>query len=81
MKRRGLLAAGAASAAAGTIAAPAVAQGVIRWNMVMPWPRLTPGVGVAAEALQGSGVAVASVELPDDNPSAIYPKDDIYGES
>jgi TRAP-type mannitol/chloroaromatic compound transport system substrate-binding protein len=51
MKRRGLLAAGAASAAAGAIAAPAVAQGVIRWNMVMPWPRLTPGVGVAAEKL------------------------------
>jgi TRAP-type mannitol/chloroaromatic compound transport system substrate-binding protein len=47
MRRRGLLAAGAA--ATGAIAAPAVAQDVTRWNMVMPWPRLTPGVGVAAE--------------------------------
>ena len=46
MKRRALLATGAA---AGAITAPAIAQGLTRWNMVMPWPRLTPGVGVAAE--------------------------------
>ena len=26
-----------------------------RWNMVMPWPRLTPGVGVAAEQLRRAG--------------------------
>lgn len=47
MKRRALLAAG--TAATGAIATPAIAQGLTRWNMVMPWPRLTPGVGVAAE--------------------------------
>jgi TRAP-type mannitol/chloroaromatic compound transport system substrate-binding protein len=46
MKRRALL---ATSVAAGAVAAPAVAQGIVRWNMVMPWPRLTPGVGTAAE--------------------------------
>jgi TRAP-type mannitol/chloroaromatic compound transport system substrate-binding protein len=47
MKRRALLAAG--TAATGALAAPAIAQSARRWNMVMPWPRLTPGVGVAAE--------------------------------
>ena len=47
MRRRALLAAG--TAAGGAMAAPAIGQGLIRWNMVMPWPRLTPGVGVAAE--------------------------------
>src|SRR3954447_21560801 len=46
MRRRALLAAGAAARA---VAAPAVAPGLTRWNMVMPWPRLTPGVGIAAE--------------------------------
>lgn len=49
MKRRELIATGAAGAVATTVAAPAIAQGTKRWNMVMPWPRLTPGVGVAAE--------------------------------
>jgi TRAP-type mannitol/chloroaromatic compound transport system substrate-binding protein len=48
MRRRAMLAAGAATAVGGKVAAPAVAQGTTRWNMVMPWPRLTPGVGVAA---------------------------------
>ncbi len=50
MKRRAaVLSAGTAAAAASALAAPAVAQGTLRWNMVMPWPRLTPGVGVAAQ--------------------------------
>lgn len=47
LRRRGLLAAGLT--AAPLVAAPAVAQGLVRWTMVMPWPRLTPGVGVAAQ--------------------------------
>jgi TRAP-type mannitol/chloroaromatic compound transport system substrate-binding protein len=46
MKRRAVLVTGTAL---GGLAAPAVAQGRTRWNMVMPWPRLTPGVGVAAQ--------------------------------
>jgi TRAP-type mannitol/chloroaromatic compound transport system substrate-binding protein len=46
MQRRSVLAAGVA---VGAVATPAVAQGITRWNMVMPWPRATPGVGVAAE--------------------------------
>jgi len=49
IKRRHVLAAGAATAATGAIAAPAVSQGITEWNMVMPWPRNTPGVGVNAE--------------------------------
>lgn len=51
MRRRALLTTTAAGAAAGSLAAPAVVRGAVRWNMVMPWPRLTPGVGVAAERL------------------------------
>lgn len=49
MKRRALLATGSAAGLAGAVAAPAIAQGITRWNMVMPWPRLTPGVGTAAQ--------------------------------
>jgi len=50
MQRRQVIgAAGAAAAAAGAFPAPAIAQGRERWNMVMPWPRNTPGVGVNAE--------------------------------
>jgi len=51
MRRRDILAAGAATAGATTagLAAPAIAQGITEWNMVMPWPRGTPGVGVNAE--------------------------------
>jgi TRAP-type mannitol/chloroaromatic compound transport system substrate-binding protein len=49
MKRRDILAASAATAATASLAAPAIAQGLTEWNMVMPWPRGTPGVGVNAE--------------------------------
>ena len=49
MKRRALIATAASGMTAGAIAAPAIAQDVIRWNMVMPWPRNTPGVGINAE--------------------------------
>ena len=36
MKRRAILAAGAATAGTATFAAPAIAQGITEWNMVMP---------------------------------------------
>jgi TRAP-type mannitol/chloroaromatic compound transport system substrate-binding protein len=48
MRRRALIRSGAAGLAA-TVAAPAIAQGIVRWNMVMPWPRNTPGVGTGAQ--------------------------------
>jgi TRAP-type mannitol/chloroaromatic compound transport system substrate-binding protein len=49
MKRRDVLAASTATAAVAGLAAPAISQGLTEWNMVMPWPRNTPGVGVNAE--------------------------------
>lgn len=56
MDRRGFIRTGstatagvAATAASAVIAAPAVAQNVLRWNMAMPWPKGTPGVGTGAE--------------------------------
>ena len=48
MQRRGLLATAGVAAATG-LAAPAIAQGRLRWNMAMPWPKGTPGVAVNAE--------------------------------
>ncbi|MGB0696649.1 MAG: TRAP transporter substrate-binding protein [Rhodospirillaceae bacterium] len=54
MKRRTFLTTGAktglaAGLAAGTgLAAPAIAQERIEWNMTMPWPKNAPGVGVNA---------------------------------
>ena len=63
MRRRGLLGAGAAAGLAAGVAAPAVAQGATRWNMVMPWPRLTPGVGVAAQKLAERGGAMSGGRL------------------
>lgn len=49
MKRRDLVTAGTLGLATATLAAPAVAQGRVAWNMVMPWPRNTPGVGTGAQ--------------------------------
>ncbi|MGY6634119.1 MAG: TRAP transporter substrate-binding protein [Alkalilacustris sp.] len=43
--------AGAAGATATTLAAPAIASGVIEWRMVHSWPQGLPGVGVGAERL------------------------------
>ncbi len=52
MKRRdfvkGAGSAALAGSAAATLAAPAIAQERIEWNMVMPWPKNSPGVGVNA---------------------------------
>ncbi|MPZ09340.1 MAG: ABC transporter substrate-binding protein [Kiloniellaceae bacterium] len=58
MERRAFLkaggsgvAAGAATLAAGGLAAPAIAQGVLQWKMVTAWPKNLPGPGVAAQLL------------------------------
>ena len=51
MDRRGFLSAGAVGAAAAGLAAPAIAQDVVRWRMVTAWPRNLPGPGVAAQLL------------------------------
>ncbi len=45
MKRRTFLAGGAGLAAAGTLAAPAIAQGNIEWNIASAFPKAAPGVG------------------------------------
>ncbi len=64
MKRRAFLAATGGAAAAG-LAAPAIAQNVMEWNMVMPWPKQVPGVGVNGvrfaerlEALSGGRIRI-----------------------
>jgi TRAP-type mannitol/chloroaromatic compound transport system substrate-binding protein len=52
MKRRSFIrvaAAGGAVAAAGGIAAPAIAQGKVEWRMVTTWPKNFPGQGTGAE--------------------------------
>ena len=50
MQRRGFVSGAATGlAAGGALAAPAIAQARHEWNMVMPWPRNTPGVGVGAQ--------------------------------
>ncbi len=51
MKRRAFLGTAALGAAASTLAAPAIAQGTIRWRMASAWPRNLPGPGVAAQML------------------------------
>ncbi|MGF1593591.1 MAG: ABC transporter substrate-binding protein, partial [Kiloniellaceae bacterium] len=55
MKRRQFLKAGGSAAvgaaAAGTLAAPAIAQGTLQWKMVTAWPKNLPGPGVAAQLL------------------------------
>ncbi len=51
MKRRDFLKAGAiagTTAAAGTIAAPAISQGAREFKLVMSWPKNFPGLGTAA---------------------------------
>ncbi|MQY42581.1 ABC transporter substrate-binding protein [Epibacterium sp. SM1969] len=50
MDRRKFLAAGAVGAAS-SLAAPAIAQGVMQWKMVTAWPKNLPGPGVAAQML------------------------------
>lgn len=52
MKRRSFLkktAVTGSAAAASTIAAPAISQGIREWRMVTSWPKGLPGVGTGAE--------------------------------
>ena len=50
--RRSFLKGTAAGALASTaVAAPAVAQGRIRWRMLTSWPKNFPGVGIAAQRI------------------------------
>lgn len=49
MQRRQVIAGTAAAVGASALAAPAIAQQRFELNMVMPWPRNTPGVGVNAQ--------------------------------
>lgn len=51
MKRRDVLKTTAIGAAAVSISAPAIAQGVRQWKMVTAWPKNLPGPGVAAQML------------------------------
>ncbi len=54
MKRRKFLkgaAAGGIAAAAATVAAPAISQGIKRLKMVTTWPKNFPGLGTGAERL------------------------------
>lgn len=45
MKRRTFLASGAGLTAATTLAAPAIAQGRVQWNIASAFPKAAPGVG------------------------------------
>jgi TRAP-type mannitol/chloroaromatic compound transport system substrate-binding protein len=51
MNRRKFLAAGGASVAASTLAAPAIAQGKLEWRMITSWPPNLPGPGTSANWL------------------------------
>ena len=55
MKRRSFLkgtaVVGAAGAATGTLATPAISQGLRQWRMVTTWPKNFPGLGTGAELL------------------------------
>jgi len=63
--RRDLLGLGAATLAAGTLAAPAVvrAQDKFNWKMVTAWPKNSPGVGVNAQRLADSITAMSGGRL------------------
>ena len=67
MKRRDFLktaATGAVATAAGAgLAAPAIAQGTLRWKMVTAWPKNLPGPGVAAQMLADRITALSGGRL------------------
>ncbi|MCY4302762.1 MAG: TRAP transporter substrate-binding protein [Aestuariivita sp.] len=51
MERRTFLTTGSFGVAASTLAAPALAQGIMQWKMVTAWPKNLPGPGIAAQML------------------------------
>jgi TRAP-type mannitol/chloroaromatic compound transport system substrate-binding protein len=63
MKRRDLVRSAVAGLGGATLAAPAIAQGREQWNMVMPWPRNTPGVGVGAQRFADDVTAMSEGRL------------------
>ncbi|GAB4168258.1 MAG: TRAP transporter substrate-binding protein DctP [Thalassobaculales bacterium] len=63
MKRRQFLAAGAATAVAAPLAAPAIAQGRLQWNLVTSWPKNAPGVGVNAQRFADRVTAMSDGRL------------------
>jgi len=66
MNRRSFLktsALGGTAAAAGTLAAPAIAQGRMTWRMVTTWPRNFPGLGVGAQRLADRITAASDGQL------------------
>ncbi len=54
MKRRDLLKGGALAAAASAFPAPAIAQGRVRWKMVLCWPRNFPALGTGSQRIADS---------------------------
>lgn len=63
MDRRDFVKAGTAGVAGSALAAPAIAQDRIQWNMVMPWPRNTPGLGTNAQRFVDNVVAMSDGRL------------------
>ncbi len=63
--RRDLFGLGAATLAAGTLAAPAIvhAEEKFNWKMVTSWPKNSPGVGVNAQRLADSITAMSGGRL------------------
>ncbi len=62
--RRGFLKGAVAGAAASTaVAAPAIAQGKVRWKMVTTWPKNFPGVGIAAQRIADRITAMSDGQL------------------
>lgn len=67
MKRREFLktaaAGGVATAASQTVAAPAIAQGRIKWKMVTCWPKNFPALGTGAQRIADSITAMSDGRL------------------
>lgn len=62
--RRGFLTGAVAGAAASTtLAAPAIAQGKVRWKMLTTWPKNFPGVGTAAQGVADRITAMSDGQL------------------
>jgi len=62
--RRGFLqGAVAGTAAATTIAAPAIAAGKVKWNMITTWPKNFPGLGTGAQAIADRITAMSDGQL------------------
>jgi TRAP-type mannitol/chloroaromatic compound transport system substrate-binding protein len=63
MQRRGFVRGAVAGFGAGALAGPAIVRGQEQWNMVMPWPRNTPGVGTGAQRFADDVTAMSEGRL------------------